>query len=99
MVVSSDIDPDDMLIEFKTAASERMNERNLDPGHLKRWARGGSTRYLWTEEQFWRRLSYVLVEQGRPMAVYAHPSLNIELETEPNPFENSWLCEFPQPFR
>ena len=83
-----------MIVELKTAGSKRMNARNLDRGCGKRWARGGSTPYVWTDKQFWGAIWYTLFEQGHPMAVYVDPRLNIEIETEPNPFQDSWLCEF-----
>ncbi len=83
-----------MIVELKTAGSKRMNDRNLDGAGTKRWARGGSKPRVWTEKEFWGALSYVVFEQGRPMAVYVDPRLNIEIAAEPNPFEDTWLCKY-----
>ena len=87
VVCSADEDPNRVLTELKSQASKRLNERGLDRGRRKRWSRGGSKLYLWTEKQFWAAVSYVLYEQGRGMAVYVASDLRIDIGSEPNPFE------------
>ena len=86
VIVSAEEGPDSMIIRFKAAASKQMNSRNLDRGRRKRWATGGSTPGLWRPEQFWSALIYVIFEQGRPMALYVDPNLNLKIEGEQNPF-------------
>jgi hypothetical protein len=36
----------------------------------KRWARHGSTRWLWKDEEVQQALQYVVDEQGEPMALF-----------------------------
>jgi hypothetical protein len=36
-----------------------------------RWARHGSTRWLWKDEDVRQALRYVIEEQGEPMALFA----------------------------
>ena len=86
-IVSGDEEPDEMIRRLKSKASKALNRRGLDDGRRKRWARGGSKPHLWTAKQFWDAMDYVLLQQGRPMAVYVHPAYNLTVECEPNPFE------------
>ncbi len=54
---------------FKAYASRCLNQAGLDKSDCKRWARHGSTRYLWKTENLARAIDYVVREQGEPMAV------------------------------
>ena len=44
--------------------------KQIDGDNRKRWARHGSTRYLWTREQMERAIRYVVEGQGELMEVY-----------------------------
>jgi REP element-mobilizing transposase RayT len=61
-VVSAQRAPEDVMNDFKSYATRRLREAGaLD---ARRWARHGSTPYLWTEEQVARAVDYVVNGQG-----------------------------------
>lgn len=70
VLVDSDATPERVMNDLKSFASRRLNELGLDGADRKRWARHGSTRYLWKRENVLAALAYVLDKQGDPMAVY-----------------------------
>ena len=51
-------------------ASRYLNRSNLDGNRVNRWARHGSTQYLWEESAIEAAIKYVVHEQGFPMAVF-----------------------------
>ena len=51
-----------------------LNRLGLDEGDQKRWARHGSTRWLWKDEDVRSAIEYVLDRQGEPMAVFGGES-------------------------
>ena len=62
--------PERIMNEFKSYSSR---ELNLLPGETpgrKRWARHGSTRWLWKDQDVNRALQYVVDEQGVPMTLF-----------------------------
>ena len=67
-VVAADAKPEAVLHDFKAYATRALNQ--VEPHRTKRWARHGSTRYLWTEEGVRQAIRYVLHGQGEPMAVF-----------------------------
>jgi hypothetical protein len=75
VVVEAEDEPERVLNDFKAYASQRLNE--LEPKR-KRWARHGSTRWLWNPRHVSAALQYVLEEQGEPMA-------RLSSESEPRP--------------
>ena len=70
MVLSALSDLEPVLNALKSYASRGLNRRGLDRGRTKRWARGGSTVYLWTEEALARAIRYVVELQGAPLEVF-----------------------------
>jgi hypothetical protein len=56
--------------DFKSYASRSLNRLRSDEADRKRWARHGSTRWLWTDEDVKQAIRYVIEEQGEPMAVF-----------------------------
>ncbi|MBV9303395.1 MAG: hypothetical protein JOY53_14885 [Acidobacteriaceae bacterium] len=75
-VVSGPTAPDRMLSDFKAYATRSLR-RNLSNLRRQRyWAHHGSTRYLWNQAGLIAAIEFVLNDQGKPMACYAH-------ETEP----------------
>lgn len=60
--------------DFKVYASRSLNRLELDSPNRKRWARHGSTRWLWKPESVSAAINYVLEEQGQPMAVFREPN-------------------------
>jgi REP element-mobilizing transposase RayT len=69
-VVTGDARPERVMNDFKAYASRRLNEAGGEPPGRRRWTRHGSTRYLWTEAEVRAAVEYVVLRQGRSMAVY-----------------------------
>jgi REP element-mobilizing transposase RayT len=69
-VVEADAKPENVMNDFKTYASRRLNESGTDGGNRKRWTRHGSTRWLWNRDNIAAAIRYVVEEQGEPMAVW-----------------------------
>lgn len=55
---------------FKCYASRALELLRVDSPRRRRWARHGSTRYLWTKEAVSTAVHYVISEQGEPLSVY-----------------------------
>jgi REP element-mobilizing transposase RayT len=79
IVMYAEEPPERVMNIFKTIASRRLNEASIDSPNRKRWARHGSTRWLWKPEQLTAAMNYVIGEQGTPMSTYD------EAESEPRP--------------
>ena len=56
--------------EFKAYASRALNRLASDGPDRKRWARHGSTRWLWKDEDVRHALQYISDEQGEAMALF-----------------------------
>ena len=74
IVVHAHARPERVLNTFKTYASRRLNEAGLDAMGRKRWARHGSTLYLWNRKAVENAVHYVLNEQGDRMTVFENPN-------------------------
>ena len=62
--------PEQVMNTLKTYASRALNTASLDSPNSQRWARHGSTRYLWTRQSVSAAIHYVVSEQGESMAVF-----------------------------
>ena len=69
-IVEADIRPEKIMNDFKSYASRSLNRSELGQPDRKRWARHGSTRWLWKDEDVGDAIRYVVEEQGQPMAVF-----------------------------
>jgi REP element-mobilizing transposase RayT len=69
-VVEADMRPEKVMHAFKAYASRSLNRLGIDATERKRWARHGSTRWLWTDEDVQESVRYVVSGQGEPMEVY-----------------------------
>jgi REP element-mobilizing transposase RayT len=69
-VVEAEVEPEKVLSVFKAYASRRLNLGGFDGAGRKRWARHGSTRWLWSDEDVRSAVRYVVDEQGEAMAVF-----------------------------
>jgi len=70
VVVEADEKPEKVMQTFKSYASQFLNQENLDGPDRKRWARHGSTRWLWKQQNIAAAIRYVVEGQGDSMAVF-----------------------------
>jgi len=70
LVIEADAKPERIMNDLKSYASRCMNQQGLDEPERKRWARHGSTRWLWSREDVSAAIRYVVDQQGEPMAVF-----------------------------
>jgi REP element-mobilizing transposase RayT len=75
LVLQANGEPEKVLNTLKSYASRALTVAKFEEKERRRWARHGSTRYLWTGEQLRGAIRYVLVMQGEPMSVYIAPDL------------------------
>ena len=74
-VVQAEVPPERVMIDFKSYASRRLSRMRLDEPDQKRWARHGSTRFLWKPPHVLAAIQYVIDEQGDAMSVFESPIL------------------------
>ena len=67
-VVTASCNPKTVLIALKANATRSMRELGCWRSDLSPWARGGSEKYLWTEEELANAIAYVVEDQGEPLA-------------------------------
>ena len=70
VIVEAETRPERIMNEFKSYARGELNQSTSERPDRKRWARHGSTRWLWKDEDVWHALQYVVDEQGEPMALF-----------------------------
>lgn len=69
-MVEGEAPPERIMNDFKAYASRRLSQTGLDKPRRKRWARHGSTRWLWKPQHVSAAMQYVVNEQGQPMSVF-----------------------------
>ena len=67
-VVETETRPERIMSDFKAYASRRLNWMKLDQPNRKRWARHGSTRWLWKPHHVSAAIQYIVDEQGHTMS-------------------------------
>ncbi len=55
------------MAALKANATRAMRDAGCWRSDLSPWARGGSTKYLWTDEELAKTIAYVLYGQGEPL--------------------------------
>lgn len=75
VVVEGDAKPEKMMNEFKAYASRGLNRVSCDATACRRWARHGSTRWLWRREDVQRAVRYVIEGQGASMALFVREDI------------------------
>jgi REP element-mobilizing transposase RayT len=70
LVVEGAVPPERILSNLKSYASLCLNQIRLDEPARKRWARHGSTRWLWEPKNVSAAIRYAVDEQGEHMAVF-----------------------------
>jgi len=79
VVTTANCKPEQVMTAMKAYASRALNEHVLDGPERRRWARHGSTRYLWTGDAVRAAIQYVVREQGESMAVFEMPLPSLTL--------------------
>jgi len=74
-MVETETRPERIMNELKSYASRELNRLTGEGPDRKRWARHGSTRWLWNDEDVRHALQDVMDEQGEPMALYVAEEL------------------------
>jgi REP element-mobilizing transposase RayT len=69
-VVDAEVPPERIMNHFKAYASRHLNRMGLEEPGPKRWARHGSTRWLWKPHHVSAAIQYVVAEQGDAMSVF-----------------------------
>jgi len=72
-VVEAEVPPERIMNSIKADASRHLNRMGLEEPGRKRWARHGSTRWLWKPRHVSAAIQYVVAEQGEPMSVFPVP--------------------------
>jgi REP element-mobilizing transposase RayT len=70
IVVEADVRPERVMNDLKSYASRHLNGLGFDDPGRKRWARHGSTRWLWKQENVSGAIRYVVDQQGEAMAAF-----------------------------
>ena len=70
VVVEAQEKPEKAMNAFKSYASRRLNRISAEGPGRKRWARHGSTHWLFTREDVVAAIRYVVDGQGEAMAVF-----------------------------
>lgn len=74
-IVEAGVRPEKIMNEFKSYASRELNRLGNDGLGRRRWARHGSTRWLWKDRHVHHAIRYVVEEQGEPMALFVADEL------------------------
>lgn len=70
LVIEAEVRPERLMNDLKSFASRRLNELGFDGADRRRWARHGSTRWLWKRDAVAAAIQYVVDKQGEKMDVY-----------------------------
>jgi REP element-mobilizing transposase RayT len=76
VVIDADRSAEQVMNALKSYASRALNRSLLDSPGRRRWARHGSTRYLWDADRVSAAVGYVVSGQGETMAAYEQPGRN-----------------------
>ena len=75
VVVEAEIRPERVMNDFKSYTSRALNRSGRDGSARKHWARHGSTRWLWKDQEVLETIRYVVDEQGVPIAIFVATDL------------------------
>lgn len=70
VIVDAGIPPETVMNDLKAYAARALNSLEGSASARKRWARHGSTRWLWKDQDVQQAIRYVVENQGEPMAVF-----------------------------
>ena len=69
-MVEAEERPEKVMNALKSYASRGLSRSGRDGSDRKRWARHGSRRWLWKDQDVREAIRYVADEQGEPQAVF-----------------------------
>lgn len=69
-IAEANVPPEKVMSDFKVYASRALNRLDGKERDRRRWARHGSTRWLWKDRDVREAVRYVIEDQGEPMAVF-----------------------------
>ncbi|HEX9744006.1 MAG TPA: hypothetical protein VGB30_01130 [bacterium] len=69
-IIGGNVKPEFIVKDLKSYGSRHLNLAGLDCKDRKRWARHGSTKYLWNMESVADTIDYVIRRQGAMMELY-----------------------------
>ena len=70
VIVEAEVRPERVMNDFKSYASRWLKRLGRDGPDRKRWARHGSMRWLWRDQDVQEAIRYIVDGQGEPMAVF-----------------------------
>ena len=70
VIVEADVRPEMVMHSLKSYATRSLNLLPEETNDRRRWARHGSTRWLWNDTDVQEAIRYVVYGQGEPMEVY-----------------------------
>ena len=70
VVVKAEVGAERIMSAFKSYASRELNRLGRDGPDRRRWARHGSTRWLWKDKDVEQAMRYVIDGQGAPMELF-----------------------------
>jgi REP element-mobilizing transposase RayT len=76
-IVEAEAPPERVMNAFKSYASRSLNRAGYGSPDRKRWARHGSTRWLWKDDEVRDAIRYVVERQGEPMAVFKREEIEL----------------------
>ena len=83
LVVQASDHPQRVMNDLKSYSSRALTKAGFEGMERRRWARHGSTRYLWNDDELRGAIHYVLCEQGETMEVYVAPDRWKDMEPRP----------------
>ena len=70
VIVTAADTPEKVMADLKAWASRQLREAFAESADRDRWTQHGSTRWVDTEDSLAAAITYVIEEQGEPMACY-----------------------------
>lgn len=67
VIVEAEAKPEKVMNDLKSYASRGLNRQDRNQLNPRRWARHGSTRWLWKDDDLKETIRYVIEEQSEPM--------------------------------
>ena len=69
-IIEAEVPPEKVINDLQAYASRALNKLGRDEPGRRRWARHGSTRWLWKDQDVREAIRSVVEEQGEAMAVF-----------------------------